>query len=713
MIAQEEKSKPATSHVRKNAVVIVDDQAETLASLSRLLGEEPYTLTTFLSAEEALRWMARNPVDLLIADERMPEMRGSDLLDIVRERYPDTVRVILTGYPGSSTVSYGLSHGIEWLISKPWNNDALKLTIHQLLEGRELRKRFPNSSGSRPGDDPTGRPAGAPTGERIPAGLEGAAPVPLQCVASDGRILWATEALFELLGKGRSEVVGRSIAEFHEDGIGPADLLTRLSREDRLDAFPARLRRADGTIRPVMIDAAVHREDGRFVHAWAAVRPDVAPPAAAAVVAPHDLRDLSAEVIRETAQRKRAEDTLRLSEMKFRLLVEGVKDYAILLLSPDGIVVSWNEGAQRINGYSAEEILGRHFSVLYVPEDVEAGKPRILVEAAREQGRAEDRGWRLRKDGTRFWSNVVLTALRDPSGNLLGFAKVTRDMTEQNRVQEERDRLNAQMFQGQKLQAIGQLSAGMAHEINNPVGYILSNLNTMGEYCRDLERLLGAALQAAREDEAGRSPSAALTEFRALAREVRVEQILPDLGSVVSDCKLGGERIRDIVRSLREFSHVDEGELKDTDLNKCLEDSLRICWNEIKYKAEVQKDYGALPPVPCFPQRLGQVFINLLVNAGQAIEKKGKIFLTTRREGDWIVIRVRDTGRGIEPANLRRVFEPFFTTKTVGSGTGLGLHVAYRIVIAHGGKIEVQSKVDEGTEFAVHLPVAGPRGAKP
>ncbi|MBI3857839.1 MAG: PAS domain S-box protein [Planctomycetes bacterium] len=383
------------------------------------------------------------------------------------------------------------------------------------------------------------------------------------------------------------------------------------------------------------------------------------------------------------------------------------------MLSPDGIVVSWNEGAERINGYTAEEILGRHCSVLYVPEDIEAGKPDQLLRKAADRGQVEDEGWRLRKDGSRFWSNVVMTALRDPAGGIVGYSKVTRDMTEKRKAEEEKSRLNAQMLQGQKLQAIGQLSAGMAHEINNPVGYILSNLNTMEEYCRDLGRLLNCALKAARIQEEGKDPSETLGELRSLAKEIRAEEVVGDLTEVVSDCKLGGERIRDIVRSLREFSHVDERELKATDLNKCLEDSLRICWNEIKYKAEVVKDYGELPPLPCYPQRLGQVFINLLVNAGQAIEKRGKIFLTTRREGDEVVITVRDTGRGIEPENLRKIFEPFFTTKTVGSGTGLGLHVAYKIIIAHGGTIEVQSRMDEGTEFTIRLPLSGPRGGKP
>jgi PAS domain S-box-containing protein len=550
MATQEMKSPETRVGVDRKTVVVVDDQPETLASLRRLLRDEPFQLVTFDSASEALAWIASNPVHLILTDERMPDMRGTDLLEQVREKSPETLRVILTGYPGSSTVQHGLSQVVDWLISKPWNNDALRLTIRQLLEeGPGKRPRRPLSPGAGP--------------------------------------------------------YGQAL---------------------------------------------------------------------------------------------------------FRVLVEGVKDYAILMVSPEGRVMSWNVGAERMTGFAAEDILGRHFSILHPMEDIDTGRPARLLTLALEEGRVEDEGWRLRKDGSRFWCNVVMTAIHDPEGRLVGFAKVTRDMSERRRADEERGRLNAQMLQGQKLQAIGQLSAGIAHEINNPVGYILSNLNTLGEYCQDLRRLLRSAAVAAEADEHGQSPAEALKEFRRIAADVHADHLIADLGDVVSDCKLGAEKIRDIVRSLREFSHVDEGELRPTDLNKCLEDALRICWNELKYKAEVKKDYQRdLPLVPAYPQRLGQVFINLLVNAGQAIEKRGQVLLTTRVEDGFAVVRVRDTGCGIAPEHLGKIFEPFFTTKDVGTGTGLGLHVAYKIVTVHRGRIEVKSVLGQGTEFTVRVPLDGPR----
>jgi two-component system NtrC family sensor kinase len=722
MITRERKAEEKPSSSRSPTVLIVDDQPETLEALRRLLRNEPVKLMTFTSAREGLQWITQNRVDLVIADERMPEMRGTDLLELVRERSPETVRVILTGYPGSATVAHGLTRGVDWLISKPWNDDALKLTIRQLLGGRDLQERLPNGAESISGDSP---PRPSPRWEGRLADFFEQAPLPLHCIGPDGVILWANSAELAFLGYAKAEYIGHPISEFHVDKAAIEDILQRLSRNETLRDHEARLRCKDGTIKDVLIDSSVLWEDGQFLHARCVIRDNTATRRAEEALQRSReelesevekrmrvLRDTNGELLREIADRKRAEDTLRLSEMRFRLLMDGVKDYAILMLSTEGIVVSWNDGAERINGFTAEEILGRPFSILYVPEDVTAGKPERLLEAAAKEGRVEEEGWRLRKDGTRFWSKVVVTALRDSSGGLLGFSKVTRDMTERRKAEEERARLSAQMLQGQKLQAIGQLSAGIAHEINNPVGYILSNLNTMGEYCRDLQRLLACASSAATAHEEGKDPSGALAEFTSVFRETRADQMLGDLREVVSDCKLGGERIRDIVRSLREFSHVDEGELKPTDLNKCLEDALRICWNELKYKAEIHKDYQELPLVPCYSQRLGQVFINLLVNAAQAIEKKGEVFLSTRIEAGEVVIRVRDTGCGIEPEHLRKVFEPFFTTKTVGSGTGLGLHVAYKIIVAHRGRIEVKSKVGEGTEFTVRLPVEGPRGGQ-
>jgi signal transduction histidine kinase len=286
--------------------------------------------------------------------------------------------------------------------------------------------------------------------------------------------------------------------------------------------------------------------------------------------------------------------------------------------------------------------------------------------------------------------------------------RLRAEIVERERVQEERDRLSTELLQGQKLQAIGQLSAGIAHEINNPLGYILSNLGVLEEYLDRLGRLLLASLRAAGKT-SGADSAAASREVERLREVTEPEFMLGDFKSALRESRQGGEKIRDIVQSLREFSHVDEHDLQNANLNRCVENALRLCTNELKHKAVVRRELSPLPPVPCYPQQIEQVLVNLLVNAAQSIPVQGKIDVTPRVEEDRVAIRIHDSGCGIPPKNLGKLFEPFFTTKPVGKGTGLGLHVAYKIVKAHGGKIDVASTVGEGTEFAVFLPLSGPR----
>lgn len=256
--------------------------------------------------------------------------------------------------------------------------------------------------------------------------------------------------------------------------------------------------------------------------------------------------------------------------------------------------------------------------------------------------------------------------------------------------------LEMQFIQNEKMASIGRLSAGIAHDINNPVGYILSNLTTLREYLETLVRLLEALRQAAPE------------RAEALWRECDADYVIEDFRKAIAESLEGADRIRRIVTNLREFSHVGDAEMKPANLNEGLEKTILLCSNELKYKTTVHRDFGTLPPVVCHEQRIHQVFTNLLLNAAQAIEKRGEIHVSTRPEGEWAVIRIRDTGVGIPKEHLPRLFAPFFTTKPVGKGTGLGLHVAQKIVAAHGGTIEAASEPGKGTEFTVRLPIQGP-----
>lgn len=264
----------------------------------------------------------------------------------------------------------------------------------------------------------------------------------------------------------------------------------------------------------------------------------------------------------------------------------------------------------------------------------------------------------------------------------------------------------SQLLQSEKMASIGQLAAGVAHEINNPIGYVHSNLSTLQSYAHELLSLLAAYETLSQKLPHDCTPLLApIQELKARADYSYLQEDLPQL---IEESREGIERVKKIVMDLRDFSHA--GELENehwaiTDLHRGLQSTLNIVWNELKYKVEVRKDFGDIPAIECLPSQLNQVFLNLLVNAGHAIVDHGVITIATRRIEDEVCISIADSGEGIAPANLARIFDPFFTTKAIGKGTGLGLSLSYGIVQKHHGRIEVQSAVGKGTTFKVYLPV--------
>ncbi len=258
-----------------------------------------------------------------------------------------------------------------------------------------------------------------------------------------------------------------------------------------------------------------------------------------------------------------------------------------------------------------------------------------------------------------------------------------------------------QMLQQEKMASIGQLAAGVAHEINNPTGFIGSNLNSLQKYVGKLNEgiaFMEQTIKAVDDPEI-------TAELKQMKRKLKFDFIQEDIDDLITESKDGIERIALIVRNLKSFSRAEDDTLKLTDLQECLEGSLSIAWNEIKYKAKVEKNYQDLPPINCLPQQLSQVFVNLMVNAAQAIEDQGIITVNTRQEKDWAVVEISDSGSGISPENLERIFEAFYTTKEVGKGTGLGLSICHDILQKHQGMISVASQVGEGSCFTIKLPL--------
>ena len=387
-----------------------------------------------------------------------------------------------------------------------------------------------------------------------------------------------------------------------------------------------------------------------------------------------------AKITRDMTEQREAQLATMESERRFRLLVESVTDYAICMLSPEGRVTNWNAGAERIKGYAASEIIGQHFSRFYTDEDVAAGKPEMALATAQRDGHYEAEGWRRRKDGSRYWASAVVDAIYD-EGKLIGFAKITRDLTERQDAQHRLDHSRELLFQAQKMEAVGQLTGGLAHDFNNLLTGISGSLELMKKRMAqgriaDLERFMTAAQDAA-------SRAAALTHrLLAFARRQTLDPKLISPNLLIAN-------LHDLLQ--------------------------RTVGPTIELETVCAADLGS---ALCDPHQLDNAILNLCINARDAMPNGGRITIETTSAtvndgdarardmdpGQYIVIGVTDTGNGIPPDIVAHVFEPFFTTKPTGQGTGLGLSMIYGFAKQSGGQVLIDSQVGVGTTVRIYLP---------
>ncbi len=285
-------------------------------------------------------------------------------------------------------------------------------------------------------------------------------------------------------------------------------------------------------------------------------------------------------------------------------------------------------------------------------------------------------------------------------------ASLARRLAEVTQLKERLEQAHLQLLQSEKMSAIGQLAAGVAHELNNPIGFVHSNLGTLQKYVDDLLAIEAAYVRV--EQLPPSHSGAALEDARRLKVACDYEYIIDDLPKLIRESKEGLERVRRIILDLKDFSRSGENDWQWADLHACLDSTINIAWNELKYKADVERQYGELPKVRCLPSQLNQVFMNLLVNAAQAIEQRGRIVVRTASlDGQSVWVEIEDSGQGLSPEVQKRLFEPFFTTKPVGQGTGLGLSISFNIIEKHQGRIDVRSTPGHGTTFRITLPVNG------
>jgi PAS domain S-box-containing protein len=385
-----------------------------------------------------------------------------------------------------------------------------------------------------------------------------------------------------------------------------------------------------------------------------------------------------AKITRDLTERKKTQQALKESEERFRLLVQGVTDYAIYMLDPQGHVTNWNAGAQRIKGYAESEIIGRHFSQFYTEEDLATNLPRRALDTAAREGKFEAEGWRLRKDGSRFWASVVIDPIRNDMGELIGFAKITRDITERRKTQEALEEAQAALFQAQKMEAVGQLTGGVAHDFNNLLTIIVNNLDLLTRNVREPRdvKLIESAQRAA---ERGAKLTQQLLAFS------RRQPLQPDTHSPNT-----------LIEGFESVLRRACGEMIRLQLSL----SPRIRWVSVD--------------APQFESAL----LNLIVNARDAMPNGGSLKIMTGnvilnekdsaaanlQPGQYVSITVLDTGTGMAPETVSRVFEPFFTTKELGKGTGLGLSQVYGFVTQSGGHIKIDSTPGQGTKVTMLLP---------
>jgi PAS domain S-box-containing protein len=474
---------------------------------------------------------------------------------------------------------------------------------------------------------------------------------------ADGRVAtWNTGAqLFK--GYTADEIIGRHFSTFYTDEDRQAGLPERALRtaatEGRFEAEGWRVRK-DGTRfwTHVVIDPVI--DEGEVVG--------------------------YAKITRDVSERRATDQALYESEQRFRLLVEGVKDYAIYMLDPDGAVTNWNAGAEAIKGYTAGEIVGRHFSLFYTPEDREAGAPAAALATALREGKFSGEAQRVRKSGERFWASILIDPIHDETGRLLGFAKVTRDITEKRQAEEELERSREALVQAQKMEAIGRLTGGVAHDFNN----LLTVIRASADFLR--------------------RPN--------LPEEKRVRYV-----EAIAET---ADRAATLTGQLLAFARRQPLQPEVFDVCARLWGLHRIIGSTIGSSVTIETDLPETQHiVEADPSQFDTAVLNMVINARDAMPRGGTIRISARTvdgvpavrghaaaSGAFIAVDIADDGTGMPPETLKKIFEPFFTTKPVDKGTGLGLSQVYGFAKQSRGEIDVESRLGVGTTFTLYLPSA-------
>ena len=677
----------------KARILVADDNADMRQYVRRILADR-YTVTAVADGVAALDAARREPPELILADVMMPNLDGFGLLRQVRDdaRLAGVPVVLLSARAAEEATVEGMQAGADDYLIKPFSARELLARVSARLEiARTNREAIEREREMRTSaEEAEGMTRLHELSTRLLAATE------LQPLLDE-----VLEATMTMLNADFGNV------QLCDPETGALKIVAQRGfQQEFLDYFD---RVEEGT---ASCGAALQRgervvvEDVETDPIFAPHRTIVAAAGYRAVQStplfsrggeplgmisthfrrPHrpserELRlvDLYARQAAEMIERNRAEEALRRTEERFRLLVESVQDYAIFVLDSTGHVISWNAGAEHITGYRSEEIIGRHFSCFYPPEDLRIGKPEVDLRIAAAEGRFKDEGWRIRKDGSRFWANIVITALRGPQGELVGFSKITRDLSERKQAEEALGEAQAELAHVTRVTMLGELVASIAHEVNQPLGAIVTNgqagLRLLARESPDLHK----------------------------SREV-IERMISD-----------GLRASDVITRVRALLKRQDAEKAPLNVNEIIQEVIALMSPELS-KSEIHLQtalVAGLPAVLGDRVQLQQVLLNLILNAKEAMSGVGwqprELGITSlvSQSGE-VMVAVRDSGTGLDPRDGDRIFDAFFTTKA--EGLGLGLSISWRIIEAHGGRLWATPNEDQGATIQFTLPASGRSG---
>jgi len=669
-------------------ILIVDDELPVQQLIKEILEVPHGRCTAALNAAEARKLLKKQRFDLIISDIDIPGESGLDFSRFVLARYTDTAVIIMTGLDDAGLVKSALDIGAYGYVSKPIDKNTLLFCVDNVLQRARLEqenRKYSENLESLVEEKTTKLHENEQQYREL---VQSANSIIIR-LDTQGRVKFINEFAQNFFGYTEDEILNQSIV----GTILPAESTSGSDLEKMFQEIVKNPDQYKNNENENM------RKNGDRV--WIAWTNKVI----------HDDAGNGLEILcigNDVTDQRLTEKAIKESEEKLRAISESAQE-AIIIMNAEGVISFWNAAAEKIFGYTIQEALNRDLHALIVPErylkDFQKGFSNFKI-----SGKGSAVGKMLevtarRKDGSEFPVELSISAMKiNDQYNALG---IIRDISE-------RKILEAQLLQAQKLESIGQLAAGIAHEINTPIQYVGYNAQFFKEQFEHLDPLFDQhqeLLQAAR---AGKVPDDLLIRAESALEALDLPFIREEIPPALDQTIEGVEHVSKIVRAMKEFSHPGTDDKAQIDLNQAIESTVVVARNEWKYVAEVTTELDPdLPLVPCLPADLNQVILNMIVNAAHAIgevvdqgSEKGTISISTRRQNGWAEIRIKDTGTGIAEKHRSRIFDPFFTTKEVGKGTGQGLAISHSIIAdKHSGTLNFETETGKGTTFVIRLPI--------